>query len=123
MSDALYAEEILYHYRHPSNKGRPASFDASASDSNPLCGDKLEVFLKLGKSGRVESVFFDGSGCAISQAAMSMLTELAAGKTPKQLLALTPDDVFKLLNVPISPARTKCALLSFKVLQTAARGL
>ncbi len=120
MSDSLYAEEILYHYRHPSNKGRPAAFDAHAVDSNPLCGDKLEVFLKLNKAGRVTAISFDGSGCAISQAAMSMLTEIVVGKMPKQLLALSHNDVLKLLGVPISPARMKCATLSLKVLKMAA---
>ncbi|OIO26437.1 Fe-S cluster protein, partial [Candidatus Micrarchaeota archaeon CG1_02_55_22] len=112
MNDDLYAQEILHHYKHPQNKGSLKVFDAEARDSNPLCGDSLHIQLKLDSKGRVSAIAFDGPGCAISQASASMVTELAKGKTPKQIIALKHGDVAKLFGTKLSPTRLKCALLS-----------
>jgi nitrogen fixation NifU-like protein len=113
----MYQENILDHYQNPRNLGKLEAFDLSAKEHNPLCGDSIELFLKLDKDQRVAEVKFQGQGCAISQSAISMLTEELKGKHLRELEALaTKEHVFELLGVPISHARIKCALLSMDVL-------
>ena len=77
----LYQEVILDHAKRPRNFGRPEQFDHEAHGHNPLCGDKVDVFVILGDGGRVEDVRFEGRGCAISMASASLMTELLKGKT------------------------------------------
>ena len=77
----LYQEVILDHAKRPRNFGRPERFDHEAHGHNPLSGDKIDVFLILGKDDRVEDIRFDGRGCAISMASASLMTELLKGKT------------------------------------------
>lgn len=116
----LYAEEILDRYRNPLHKGTLQHPDASAHDSNPLCGDDLSIAFMLDKSNKISKIVFSGVGCAISQASADLLCELAEGKTLKEIVALQKSDALKLLGVPISAVRLKCALLSLKVLKMAA---
>jgi nitrogen fixation NifU-like protein len=113
--DDLYRQYILDHYREPRNAGRIEKPDISAADTNPLCGDRVEIDLKL-DGERVREVRFRGRGCAISQASASMLTEKIDGATLDELKAITPDDVLEMLGVEIGPARQRCALLSLRVL-------
>ena len=113
-----YREYILDHYRDPRNYGRLERPDAHAEDSNPLCGDQLSMDLDI-ETNRIKAVRFQGRGCAISQAAASMLTEMIDGKTIDEVIALGKDDVLDALGIPISPARTKCAFLSLRVLHMA----
>jgi nitrogen fixation NifU-like protein len=115
----MFTEIILDYYRHPRNHGKVSHPDASARDSNPLCGDAIEMSLKL-DGNKIKEVKFDGTGCAISQAAASMLTEHVEGKSLESIKDLTKHDVLSLLNIPISPVRLKCALLGLKVLKLAA---
>jgi nitrogen fixation NifU-like protein len=113
----MYQENILDHYQNPRNLGKLEPADLAARENNPLCGDTIELFLKLGPDQRVADVKFQGQGCAISQSAISMLTEELKGKHVKELEPLaTKDHIFQLLGVPISHARIKCALLSMDVL-------
>ncbi len=114
-----YREYILEHYRNPRNYGTIEKPDVHSEDSNPLCGDQLAMDLKV-DGDLVTEVRFRGRGCAISQAAASMLSEMIEGKTLEEVIALGKDDVLEALGVPISPARTKCAFLSLRVLH---RGL
>lgn len=114
----LYAEHILDHYRNPRNYGRLKNPTHTAKGVNPLCGDKIRIDLAI-KNGRVSSMKFESEGCAISKAAMSMLAEIIPKKTPKQLIALKKEKMFKLLGTQPSPARTKCALLGFMILKKA----
>ncbi len=115
-----YREVILDHYRRPRNAGTLNPADIHAGDSNPLCGDKVELFLNLGADGRVSAVRFSGRGCAISQASASVLTEMIEGKTPEELKQLGKDDILDALGLEeISPARMKCAMLSMRVLHHA----
>jgi len=116
----LYAEEILDRYRNPLHKKSVARADAVAADSNLLCGDDLQISFKLDKNNKICEIGFTGVGCAISQASADLLCELAEGKTLKEVAALKKEDVLKLLGVPISAVRLKCALLSLKVLKMAA---
>lgn len=114
----LYAEEILDHYRHPRGKTRLPDPSASREEINHSCGDAITVDLKLA-NGKVQAIGWDGTGCAISQACMSMMTESTIGKTDEELLALTQKDIFDMLAVPIGPRRTKCALLALHAIKNA----
>ena len=114
-----YREYILDHYRNPRNYGKLEESNVHAEDSNPLCGDQLSMDL-LVEGDRVSEVRFQGRGCAISQATASMLSEMIEGKPVSDVVALGKDDVLDALGIPISPARTKCAFLSLRVLH---RGL
>lgn len=114
-----YREYILDHYRNPRNYGKLEHPDAHAEDSNPLCGDQLAIDLQI-EDGQVTEVRFQGRGCAISQASASMLSEMIEGRPVEEVVQLGKDDVLDALGIPISPARTKCAFLSLRVLH---RGL
>jgi nitrogen fixation protein NifU and related proteins len=120
MSD-LYREQILDHYRNPRNHGTLDDPDATFEDTNPLCGDRVRIDVKL-DGERIADIRFSGRGCAISQAAASMLTELAKGQTIEEVRALTKEDVLEEIGIPISAARIKCALLPLKVLKATAYG-
>lgn len=118
MSSAdIYREIILDYYRNPRNYGKIENPDISKRDSNPLCGDELEMHINI-KDNKVSDVKFSGKGCAISQASASMLTELIMGKDFDYVKKLTKDDILENLGLPdLGPARIKCALLSLKVLK------
>src|SRR5690349_4839099 len=107
--DDIYREYILEHYREPRNHGHLDNPTIAAADTNPLCGDRVEIDL-LVDDDRVTEVRFSGRGCAISQASASMLTERIEGATLEELRAITPQDVLELLGVPIGPARQRCGL-------------
>ena len=118
MSSAdIYREIILDYYRNPRNYGKIENPDISKHDSNPLCGDELEMHINI-KDNKVSDVKFSGKGCAISQASASMLTELIMGKDFDYVKKLTKEDILENLGLPdLGPARIKCALLSLKVLK------
>jgi len=116
MSSDIYKDIILDYYRNPRNFGDLPNPDVRTKDSNPLCGDIIEMQLKI-KDGRVEDVRFKGKGCAISQAAASMLTEVVKGKTLDEVKAMGKKDVLDLLGIDPGPTRIKCALLGLKVLK------
>ena len=121
--DNLYRDFILEHYRHPHNKGYLDPHDLHAADSNPTCGDEMSMTLRLDAAGAaIADVAFDGGGCAISQASASILTDGLRGQTLDEVKAMNPKDLLDELGVPIGPARLKCALLAYKVLQAAVRG-
>jgi nitrogen fixation protein NifU and related proteins len=117
----LYREHILDHYRNPRNHGTLDPHDASFEDTNPLCGDRVRIDLRL-DGDTVSDIRFSGRGCAISQASASMLTELVKGQNIDDVRALTKDDLLDEIGIPISPARLKCALLPLKVLKASAYG-
>jgi len=124
MSSAdIYREIILDYYRNPRNFGRLEKYDIESHDVNPLCGDEIEMQLKVGDGQKIEEIKFTGKGCAISQASASMLTELAKGKQLEWVKEVSKEDIFKMLGDPdLGPSRVKCALLGMKVLKTGVYG-
>ncbi len=114
--DDFYQQNILDHSRHPRNSGRLDHPSVSREEMNPLCGDKLHIDLQI-DDGVVTAVGFTGRGCAISQAAASMLTEEIKGKSVAEVRALSKDDVLGLLGIPIGYTRLKCALLGLKAIK------
>ncbi len=112
----IYTEIILDYYKNPRNEGPLPDATTCAKEDNPLCGDKIRINLKIEKDKKtgkekISKATFCGKGCAISQASASMLTEKLIGKTPKEIEKITDEDIKKMLNIPISPAREKCAIL------------
>lgn len=115
--DELYKEHILDHYRNPRNKGALGKFDIRQEGTNPSCGDALVLYVLFDDSGRVKEAAFEGSGCAISQAGASLLTEKIKGMTRGELEKMMPKAVYELFGVSIGPAREPCALLAYHALQ------
>ncbi len=123
MSADIYKEIILDYYRNPRNYGKLEKYDISARDSNPLCGDEVEMQIGVSDGGKIGEIKFYGKGCAISLASASMLTELAKGKPLEWVRELSKEDVLKMLGNPdLGPARIKCALLGMKVIKTGVYG-
>ena len=117
MSNDIYREIILDHYRNPRNKGKLPQADVSTHDSNPLCGDEIDIHLKV-EQGKIKDIKFEGRGCAISQASASMLTEMVLDKPLTAVKDLAKDDILENIGLMnLGPARIKCALLSLKVLK------
>jgi len=121
MSSEIYKDIILDYYRNPRNFGDLPDPDVRAKDSNPLCGDIIEMQLKI-KDGKVDDIRFKGKGCAISQASASMLTEAVKGKTLDEIKAMGKPNVLELLGIDPGPTRIKCALLGLKVLKLSVYG-
>jgi nitrogen fixation protein NifU and related proteins len=117
LSDDIYREIILDHYRNPRNKGKLSNADVSIHDSNPLCGDEIDIHLRI-EEEKVKDIKFEGRGCAISQASASMLTEMIMDKPLTSVKDLTKEDILENIGLMnLGPARIKCALLSLKVLK------
>jgi len=116
--DDLYREEILEHYRHPRHHGTLEHPDHSYEDANPLCGDRVRVDVKV-QDHRIADIAFSGTGCAISQAATSMLTEIVVGRTAQDVASMPKEELLEEIGIPLTPVRLKCALLGLGVLKVA----
>lgn len=120
--DELYREHILEHYKYPRNRGVLEKPDITYKDTNPLCGDEVQIDLKVTED-RVADVRFQAKGCAISQAATSMLTEMIEGKTLDELRKIGKREILEELGLELGPVRLKCALLCLKVLKSGVYGI
>ena len=119
----LYRENIIEHYKNPSYRGKLDPHDISFADNNPLCGDHIQIDLRVDKEGKVSEARFDGHGCAISQASADLLLESVIGKSIEAGKKLTRQDILDMLGIDLGPVRMKCALLSLKVLKAGVYGL
>jgi nitrogen fixation protein NifU and related proteins len=118
--DQLYREVILDHYKNPRGHGLLESPDAQAEGQNPLCGDEVSIYVAFGADGEtIDEVKFAGRGCAISQAATSMLTEMVQGRTATEVATLPKDELLDEIGIPLTPVRLKCALLGLSTLKLA----
>ena len=137
----LYQELILEHGKNPRNLGKPENFNKDAKGNNPLCGDNVHIYLKLNDQRKVEDISFEGSGCAISMASASIMTDMIKGKSDnetKEIIEdflgmikknpelktnlLKEDEKTKLMclsGVKQYPMRVKCATLSWHTLVSA----
>lgn len=118
----MYRENILDHAQNPRFPGVLDPADVDHEESNPLCGDRLRLTLRLDEHNRITALAWDGEGCAISQASASMLGEQIIGKTLDEISSLSKEDIFEMLGIPLSPNRMKCALLSLQVLKIGTYG-
>jgi len=140
----LYQDIILEHGKSPRNLGKCKGYNHDAKGYNPLCGDKVHVYLKSDGKKKVESLTFEGEGCAISLASASIMTELVKGKSfneAKDIMGsflnmikddskikfnyLDEDQITKLMSlsgVKQFPMRVKCATLSWHTLISALEG-
>ena len=116
--DDLYREHILDHYKNPRNHGTIADPDAHADGMNPLCGDEVSIDVAF-DGDTISDVKFSGRGCAISQAATSMLTELVKGRKASEVATLPKEELLDEIGIPLTPIRLKCAILGLGVLKVA----
>lgn len=123
MEDSIYREQIIDLFENPLNFGRLDPSDFIYEEDNPLCGDVIEISVRLDEQNRVEDVNWQGHGCAISQASASLLTEEIKGKTLDEVKAFSKEQLLDLLGIQLSMTRVKCALLSLKVLKAGAYGM
>ena len=121
--DDLYRDLIIDHYKNPQYRGHLDPSDIHFEDDNPLCGDHIEITLRVDATGKVTEGRFDGKGCAISQASADLLVESIIGKPVEEVKQLSKQDVLDLLGIELGPVRLKCALLSLKVLKAGVYGL
>jgi nitrogen fixation protein NifU and related proteins len=118
--DQLYREVILDHYKNPRGHGIIEGADAQAEGENPLCGDEVTISVRFGPDGEtIDEVGFEGRGCAISQAATSMLTELVKGRKASEVAELPKEELLEEIGIPLTPIRLKCAILGLGVLKVA----
>ena len=118
--EQMYREVILDHYKNPRGHGALADADAHAEGQNPLCGDEVSISVRFGEDGdTIEEIGFEGRGCAISQAATSMLTELVQGRSAQEVAALPREELLDEIGIPLTPVRLKCALLGLSTLKLA----
>src|SRR5919204_6031741 len=118
--EQMYREVILDHYKNPRGHGALDDADVSAEGMNPLCGDEVSISLAFAEDGdTIRDVRFEGRGCAISQAATSMLMEMVKGRNASDVAAMPKEDLLDEVGIPLTPVRLKCAILGLGVLKLA----
>lgn len=121
--EELYTQHLLDHNAYPRNKRRLTSAERRSfylgEARNSICGDWAILEVAFGDEGGVLAAVFQGDGCAVSQAGMSMLTEKLKGADFSYLISLMPEDIYAMLGVTMSPARANCALLCYEALRNA----
>jgi nitrogen fixation protein NifU and related proteins len=118
--DDMYREVILDHYKNPRGHGLIEDADAHAEGQNPLCGDEVSIYVAFEADGEtIDEIKFKGRGCAISQAATSMLMEMVRGRSATEVATLPRDELLEEIGIPLTPIRLKCALLGLSTLKLA----
>ena len=113
-------EVILDHYKNPHGHGVIEDPDAEADGQNPLCGDEVSIYVAFAEDGEtIQEVKFSGRGCAISQAATSMLMDMATGRTATEVATMDKDELLEEIAIPLTPVRLKCAMLGLTTLKVA----
>jgi nitrogen fixation NifU-like protein len=115
----IYEEHVLDHYEDPFHRGPLETATHQDEGKNPLCGDVIQISLRLDDHGKIAEAWFDGEGCVISQASASMLAEEMEGKTVEEAKEFNAEKMLELFGPKLTPNRQKCCLLSWKVLQSA----
>jgi nitrogen fixation NifU-like protein len=121
--DDLYREAIIDRYQNPHHRGTLDPNDISYYDDNPLCGDHIQIDLRVDENEVVTEAAFSGQGCSISQASADLLVESIIGKPLDEVKQLAKEDILEMLGIELGPVRLKCALLSLKVLKAGVYGL
>lgn len=121
--DDLYREQIIERYKNPQYRGHLDPHDIQFEDDNPLCGDHIEITIRVNGDNKVAEAAFQGKGCAISQASADLLVESIHGKSLDEVKTMNKQDVLDMLGIDLGPVRLKCALLSLKVLKAGVYGL
>ena len=116
----FYKELLMDHFKNPRNRGKLENPDFTIAQYNPSCGDKIAVQGVI-EGGIIMQLGFEGSGCVISQATASLLSEFCIGKPIDTILALQNDDLIKLIGMQLGPTRIKCALLSLMAIKDGIR--
>ncbi len=114
----FYTDHILEHYHAPRHAGRLLNPSKTIAERNQSCGDQLTLDVRFSR-GRCTDIAFESDGCALSRAAMSLLSEKVKGASKKKIAALTEKDVFDLLGITVSPGRTACALMGLAAVRRA----
>jgi nitrogen fixation NifU-like protein len=112
----LYQQTLMDHYRYPRNRGTLDNADFKSGLYNPSCGDKVSMEGCV-QEGILTKVVFEGTGCVISQATASLLTEVLVGKSIQDIAALDNEFLHTILGMELGPIRFKCALLPLQALQ------
>src|SRR5438552_17287061 len=108
--DQMYREVILDHYKNPRGHGVLEDADAEAEGQNPLCGDEVSIYVSFDPDGEtIDEVKFSGRGCAISQAATSMLVEMVKGRSATDVATLPKEELLEEIGIPLTPVRRSCA--------------
>jgi len=115
--DPIYREFLLDHYKNPKNKRVIEHADIHKKDENPLCGDSIEIFIKVGNDNIIEDISFQGSGCVISMASASILIDELKGKSLEDVEKMSREDMLKLLGLELTPTRVKCAMLALSTMK------
>lgn len=114
----MYEEQILDHYHAPRNTGDIENPSGKVMLSNPLCGDEITLYVRT-EGDVVRDIKYKATGCAISIASASMISEELLGKTKQEILGFDRDKLLALLGITLTPMRLKCALLPLEALQKA----
>ncbi len=116
----IYAKNIIDHYRCPRHQGKMEGAQACCHQHNRSCGDDMTVYVRF-DGEKIAAISFEGQGCAISTAGISILTDALVGKAREEVLAMDFEDVRKLLGIEISPRRYKCAMIGLQAVQGSLR--
>ncbi len=114
----MYQQELMDHYRNPRHSGMLSAPDFVGDDHNPSCGDRITISGKV-SGAAVAQLGFKATGCVLSQASASILSEHCATKSVNEVLAFSKDEFLELVGIPLGPNRVKCCLLSLFALQEA----